>query len=234
MKNTIRLLLALGLTFSLCGLDAAAGPPPSKKKTPCVQGLAQCPDQGCGGDPLLNRAKNRTDPAQSQNPEEWTIGEITAINEDSPTSWSKNKPRDELRDLGESEAVIVKGFVIHHKQEGQESCNCFLTEPESNDIHINLLAWKGSKADKEESLVAEITPRARKPGWSIEKIRNLTKKKRYVRVTGWLMFDSQHASPGQTSRATSWEVHPVTQFEVCTATKAKCDSGTGWKKLEDL
>jgi hypothetical protein len=32
-------------------------------------------------------------------------------------------------------------------------------------------------------------------------------------------------------RATSWEVHPVTKFEVCNSTVAKCKAGTGWKDV---
>ena len=33
------------------------------------------------------------------------------------------------------------------------------------------------------------------------------------------------------ARATAWEVHPITQFEVCTGTKASCDGGSDWRTL---
>ncbi len=43
-----------------------------------------------------------------------------------------------------------------------------------------------------------------------------------VRVTGWMFFDSDHNTEAENTnpggpknwRATSWEVHPVTGFEV--------------------
>jgi hypothetical protein len=35
-------------------------------------------------------------------------------------------------------------------------------------------------------------------------------------------------------RATAWEVHPVTGFEVCQGTKKQCDAGDKWVALESL
>jgi hypothetical protein len=45
---------------------------------------------------------------------------------------------------------------------------------------------------------------------------------RWIRVTGWLLFDVEHAenaantNPGGKTlwRATAWEVHPITSIEV--------------------
>lgn len=55
----------------------------------------------------------------------------------------------------------------------------------------------------------------------------------YVRVTGWAMLDTQHiAHP--INRRSNWEIHPATKFEVCTATVADCDVGTGWTSLEEV
>lgn len=35
-----------------------------------------------------------------------------------------------------------------------------------------------------------------------------------VRISGWLMYDSEHVHAIGTQRATVWEVHPITKIEV--------------------
>jgi hypothetical protein len=35
-----------------------------------------------------------------------------------------------------------------------------------------------------------------------------------VRVSGWLMYDSEHINVIGTQRATVWEVHPITKVEI--------------------
>jgi hypothetical protein len=35
-----------------------------------------------------------------------------------------------------------------------------------------------------------------------------------VRISGWLMYDSEHVNVIGTQRATVWEVHPITKIEV--------------------
>ncbi len=35
-----------------------------------------------------------------------------------------------------------------------------------------------------------------------------------VRMSGWLMYDSEHVNVIGTERATVWEVHPITKIEV--------------------
>jgi len=78
--------------------------------------------------------------------------------------------------------------------------------------------------------------------WTSVKIGGFTGK--LVRLTGWLMFDSAHAHHSHKAnnddrdhaghplnRATNWEVHPVTKFESCNSTIAKCKAGTVWKDV---
>jgi hypothetical protein len=48
------------------------------------------------------------------------------------------------------------------------------------------------------------------------------------------MLDTQHVGTNTPKRKTHWEIHPVSDFEVCTTTKAQCDAGNGWQKLEDM
>ena len=37
-----------------------------------------------------------------------------------------------------------------------------------------------------------------------------------VRISGWLMYDSEHIGAIGTQRAAVWEVHPITKIEVQT------------------
>jgi hypothetical protein len=53
----------------------------------------------------------------------------------------------------------------------------------------------------------------------------------FVRVTGWLMLDTEHISLPIT-RSTNWEVHPVAEFEVCTLTR--CRAEEGWVTLDEF
>jgi hypothetical protein len=82
-------------------------------------------------------------------------------------------------------------------------------------------------------VTAEITPRLRKAGWELRKLRRLARDRAYVRATGWLMLDTFHLTHRALRRSTNWEIHPVTKFEVCTTTRAQCIAGNGWVDLED-
>ena len=222
---------AASLTITLCALALSpSADGQRRRREPCVQTLAQCDRDGCGGDPRLNEQKNRTD--QATDPEPWTISQIVALNEESPTSWTSGADRGELEELGEGTPVRVSGYLIDaFVTRTPESTNCFLRGTENNDFHLNLVRRRD--LDKSMSVVAEITPRLRRTGWTIGKLQALAEQTRYVRVTGWLMFDSAH--PGASNhRATAWEIHPVTRFEVCTSTVASCNAGSGWRPLESV
>ena len=56
-----------------------------------------------------------------------------------------------------------------------------------------------------------------------------------VRVTGLLMFDSEHFVGKRLVRVNDWEIHPVFKLEVCeTGNNCKLKSDDGWKSLDDL
>jgi hypothetical protein len=135
--------------------------------------------------------------------------------------------------LGEGTAVEVKGWLINaHVTKTPETCNCYLKGPDNNDFHLNLVPRNNDMMS--DSVVIELSPRSRHTKWKLTTLEALADTITYVRVTGWLMFDSAHANFSHMPRATSWEIHPVTKFEVCQNTKAKCDQGNGWKALESL
>ena len=96
------------------------------------------------------------------------------------------------------------------------------------------------------SIVVEMTPHYRaqfQPFWSLDLVRSVIG--RQVRVVGQLMEDNEHNNPkdncaypgaNQTtcSRASIWELHPVTQFQVC-RTAARCaDDSSDWVNLEGV
>ena len=230
MKPRLTVLLVLAAVLvGLCAVEASAA---SKKKKPCVATLATCPEQGCGGDAELNKLKNRADPATS--PEKWTLSEIIDLEEEIEPGWGSLEDRAPIKEVGEGTPVVVTGYLVHARASGPESCNCYLTGQENNDIHMNLAVHKSD--DREESVVAEITPRVRaeQPGWTVSKLTTLATRGAYVRMSGWLLLDTQHISRSGGPRATVWEVHPVTRCEVCTKTKKECDQGKAgaWKALE--
>ncbi len=99
----------------------------------------------------------------------------------------------------------------------------------------------------QQSMVVEITPHYRAkffPAWLIRKLQSSTGL--LVTVTGQLMVDNVHASAGEdcafphANKATcwrmyAWELHPVTQFLVCTnQTSPTTCAANSWVKLADL
>src|SRR5204863_5644294 len=96
------------------------------------------------------------------------------------------------------------------------------------------------------SVTAEITPRVRQklghPDWVFSNINDF--EGQFVRLTGWLMLDTKHIPqdpdtpllPNEhrnkgLSRATNWEIHPVTKFEICKTTVVQCRQGQGWEAV---
>jgi hypothetical protein len=213
-----------------------------KTTGPCPTTLDACPPEGCGGDPALNSLKNRLDAPTDDDAEPWSLARIVKLNKRSPTGWSKKNTRDILEDLGEGTPVSVKGWLVNAHVSTLETCNCKVSGTDNKDFHLNLTSTKpDAKKDPEEakdeamdrSVVVEMSPRSRRKDWVLTRLKALADVPTYVRVTGWLMFDSAHASFEHMPRASAWEVHPVTKFEVCVETKTKCDKGSGWKPLEE-
>jgi hypothetical protein len=229
MKN--RLLLAALLSAS--ALMLAPAPTTAQERAPActrIRTLAQCPDTGCGGpgaDPLLNRMKNRTQDAAR--PEELNLSDIRRLSQ--PRRWTTGQDRSSIA-RNEERAVVVTGFLARAKGSGKESTNCGLSGAANNDTHLDLVSRQRDVLAT--AVTAEITPRVRRDhaGWTNGKLSRLARDRAFVRVTGWLMLDTQHIrSP--IVRSTNWEVHPVTRFEVCTETVARCRAGNGWVDLDD-
>lgn len=235
-RLTASILLCCCFILLLFTLDAASKASPKKKA--CARNLNSCPPQGCGGraDFLLNRAKNRVSRPATSDVIDMTLDDIRHIEQ--PDTWQANKNRSELQGpRKEGQPVRVMGYLWKAKREHAESCNCGLDASGApgellTDIHMVLT----DHPDDAEALsvTAEITPRvrARRPNpvtWTWSKIKLLNGK--FIRVTGYLMLDTEHLIHNPLVRSTNWEVHPITKLEVCTLTQAECEAGNGWRNV---
>ena len=160
-------------------------------------------------------------------------------------------------DFNDSHIVLVEDLTLANKSKAAEQkvkdAEDALEAAEQNGSSAAITTAKAKlktakskfktahkKAEK-QSITAEISPRLRpnvdpvgnssSSDRIISLLRKYARELTYVRVTGWAMLDTQHISK-PIDRRSNWELHPVTKFEVCTATVADCDAGTGWVNLE--
>lgn len=167
--------------------------------------------------------------------------------------------------LGEGQYYTVVGYLYYQKlSSGGEACNCDIQKSDpGDDYHIGIgfsqaLATTAEELNNNEqdpkfsklekgSVVVEMTPHYRAKyhngKWTEPK---LDKALGYqVKVVGQLLLDNDHmgadavcsASHASSTcwRLSPWELHPVTEFYVCSA-KTGCDGNTttGWTALDDF
>jgi hypothetical protein len=137
-------------------------------------------------------------------------------------------PGDDLDRFDEKKAATITGYVIDVKVGGKETCNCRAVNPIDRDTHVELALSK--KAQEKQRVIVEVTPRlralmkAKGIDWTTDALRDPENaiKGKWVKVTGWMLFDSMHVpeaentSPGglKNWRATCWEIHPITSLKV--------------------
>ena|SRR2546428_283879 len=190
-----------------------------------AQDFHGCPPEGRGGDPALNRLKNRTQvPATFEAMPFEDLANLAV-----PPGVSK-KPRGQwpqatldALEPEEKRAVQVVGYLLRVKLEGQESPNCRSDAETDRDFHV----WLANSPDddRSEAVVVEITPRIRAlhKSWSLTNLRRLVTQQSRVRIGGWLMLDPEHPDQVGKTRATLWEIHPILKIEVW--------SGGKWREL---
>jgi hypothetical protein len=257
-KIWLTTLLSILILCTAVPLQSQSSTAHSKKhKVPCAKTIDDCPLQGCGTDfdPNLNRLKNITSidgPA--------TLRTLTWMKKlDDPENFKEGGSREELTALGEGQEITVVAYLLVAKPElGGESCNCGLQTPAETDNHLVLVTGATvqkfpltgeEEADKKvfhsrelESQTAEFTPRLRErghPNFTREKAQPLIDKTDedalFVRVTGQLLFDSEHFISNPLVRVNNWEIHPVFKLEYCSqGDSCKANSDAGWKSLDDL
>jgi len=135
-------------------------------------------------------------------------------------------PGDDTTRWDEKRGATIEGYVADVKVGGVESVNCHTHDPAYRDTHI-ALTLDPMKNDESTYVIVEVTPQVReemsKKGvdWSTKTLRT-SLLGRWVRVTGWLLFDVEHKPNAKNTasggahiwRATVWEVHPITAIEV--------------------
>ena len=208
--------------------EPATGLPEMAAKPPPVNApFKGCPPEGDGGDPALNRLKNRIDE-----------GDYVAVTFDAilQLPWPKTIERRRRARWSASDTqavaryegipVVVEGYLAGATLEGPESPNCHGADNEFRDFHIWLI--KTPDEDKRQSIVVETTPpvRAKHPNWRTNLLGQINRKDQKVRISGWLLLDPEHPDQVGKSRGTIWEVHPIMKIEVF-------DDGR-WMNIDDL
>jgi hypothetical protein len=200
-------------TLALASLISTTAPPPSRAQ-PSFLG---CPMAGSATAPrvrTLNELKNRfTAPRPADIDSTVTLAALL-------------RPGDDRARWDERRGATIVGYVHDVKAGGVESVNCRARDLADRDTHIELIL-DPMRASGPQRVVVEVTPRwramvaARGVDWSTRALRRAYLG-RWVRVTGWLLFDAEHAdaaentAPGRARnwRATAWEVHPITAIGV--------------------
>jgi len=262
MKRTLTVILLL-TSLLLIGADAKTKKKEKPPKPPCAASLEVCAREGCSADnhhdPQLNRLKNlkSSNKPVDERSLTWMIKREQAVKD---SGYKKGDPRTKLTNLDEGTQARVVGYLLAVKKEGAESCNCGLGMVDvETDNHLVLVNPKTitdfplpAHASKQtltaifheretQSVTVEFTPRVRADGHpnftrKIQSILNKTPQGAlWVRVTGQLMFDSEHFGQKTPVRATSWEIHPIMNLEFCPQGKTcKKDSNDNWVDLDDL
>jgi hypothetical protein len=205
-----------------------ASPSPSADATGATTALFHgCPPDGDGGDRALNRLKNRSAPASLQDvafDSVLSLPRPTGLTSSYRTRWPA-RVRAVVTPI-ERRAVRVEAYVARAVAQGPESTNCHGDAAADRDYHIWLTA--SPTTDRTRSVIAEMTPRLRAVhgGWDLPRLREVARRNERVRVGGWLMLDQEHPEQIGRTRGTTWEIHPVTSFEV--------QRGGRWVALDDI
>jgi hypothetical protein len=174
-----------------------------------------CAPTGQGGDPVLNRLKNRVDegnfvqvPFDAVEKLPWP----STTERKHHANWSAQDAAAVAR--YEGIPIVIEGYLAEAREQGPESTNCSLDDHQDHDYHLWLTKSAGN--DRTGSIVVEATPRVRAnhPNWTIPRLEQLAKNTLHVRISGWLMFDPEHPEQLGKTRGTLWEIHPIMQIEV--------------------
>ena len=179
--------------------------------------LAACPIEGDAKNPrvrALNLLKRRmTAPVAADMDSKVTLAAMIAPGEDTSR-------------FDTTKGATIEGYVADVKVGGVESVNCHTHDPKYRDTHIELTLDPMHDAESKHVIV-EVTPQWREEmaksnvDWSTPGLRRQLLG-RWVKVTGWLLFDEEHANAAENTdpggarnwRATAWEIHPITSIQV--------------------
>ena len=200
MTRTRRIVLAAVVVAALLGLALFAG-------------TKHCPSAGLGWSAERreqHRLKNRnTLPGPGDFDNAVTLNALL-------------QPGDDRNRWSNTRSARIEAYVVSVAAGPLELTNCGVPGRRDTHIHVGVRSGAGPR----EQVVVETTPRlddyARTQGWDWSAASLKQFEGRRVRIEGWLFFDAGHAeesenvSPGRSEnwRATAWEIHPVTKFEI--------------------
>jgi len=135
-------------------------------------------------------------------------------------------PGDDTTRWNAAKGATIAGYVAGVLVGGVESVNCHTHQAAYRDTHIEL-TLKPNDNDETTYVIVEVTPQVRQKvaasgtDWSTATLRKQLLGK-WIKVTGWLLFDTEHAGSATNTnpdgaknwRATAWEVHPITSITV--------------------
>jgi len=171
---------------------------------------------------------------------------------------------DHGKRLGEGKTVSFIGYVLDARHSNVdkdnpltagngESVQCNLLGCAYNDIHITL-AEDPTETKMCNTIVAEIIPHYRPPGWDLFDSPDYNKffKTHPVKITGQLFFDGSHVpctaegkagnNPARDNakdfeRLALWEIHPIYAIDVCKfSDKTQCNPANhnAWFPFSEL
>lgn len=186
-----------------------------EKPKPKYADFNGCPPEGDGGDPELNKKKNRIDEGSYIPVAFEAVLDLkwpSSVERRDHKNWPA-KARQEVEKY-EGLPLAVEGYLFGAKQSGPESCNCHGADKEFRDYHVWLVGAQGE--DRTRSIVTEVTPslRAKHPNWILRNLNKIAKSRQKVRISGWLMLDPEHPDQVGKTRGTIWEIHPIMKIEV--------------------
>ena len=139
------------------------------------------------------------------------------------------EPGDDTLRWTSDTAVEITAFVLDVRDGGPASSNCHSPNPADHDTILDL-SPSANVFDAGHRIVAVITPQWRRimagngVDWSTNAIQ-AAYTRHYVTIRGWLLFNSAAAGRSLNSaplakngitRATAWEIHPVTSIALDT------------------
>jgi hypothetical protein len=220
-KLLIALLIITGIVFLYFSVRKNTPTTNDEKSRSSLNGTAPSdfhgiPPEGTGGDPELNKEKNRWfAPAEFSG---WSVSQIISLPHDALDIMGKEKRSRwsssaiEQAAANENHGVQVIGYIAHAKESGAEACNG--KSDTYHDYHIWITESPGE--DKSQGIIVEAIPywKEQFPAWKLETFEKLASENAKVRVTGWLLWDEEHGDEVGKSRGSLWEVHPFTKFEI--------------------
>jgi hypothetical protein len=182
---------------------------------------------------VYNRLKNRVGPLPPRESlAKRTVAEVLNIGQEWPATRvpAPGSKRNVLQSLGEGRGVEVTGHLLDVvEQYGRSHTFCRGTATPEDIPRPVTLRIGGGRSPDAPHVIAELTPRIRPFGWESDRLRELSRRTSFLRVSGWLLFDS---AAGKTPTTTNgWIISPVARLEVCLASRASCERGYHWKNL---